>query len=169
MAVTAMLVRWIGGWTEATRAGEGGGSRRREATLGLGAQQSEGEAIRIAQEQLANLADPRTEVAVDPRPMGPADCPWLAYRVGDHVTAPDWSGADTSQRVLSLGAAVDDNGILTLSAELHDRILGERERTEQALKKMANGTLRGASKVATPTGLIGKRNLTPAPPPTGCG
>lgn len=166
MAANTMLVRWIGGWTEASAPT---GTIRREATLGLGAQQSEAEALRLAQSQLDIFANPRTEVAIDPRPMGPDDTPWLAYRVGDYVSAPDWAGTPTDQRVLSLGASVDDNGQLTFSAELHDRILGDRERTEQALKKMSNGTLRGASKVATPTGMIGKRNIPPVPGGGGCG
>jgi hypothetical protein len=161
MAINAMLVRWVGGWTEATDTSLGG--TRREATLGLGAQQTEAEAVRIAREQLVIFRDHRTEVAVDPRPMGMADMPWWSYRVGDYVTAADWDGNGTDQRVLSLGASMDDNGLITFSTELNDRILGERERAEQSMKKMTNGTLRGASKVATPAGMVGKRNMPPPP------
>jgi hypothetical protein len=158
MPVTAMLVRWVGGWTETSI-----GGRRREATLGLGAQQSEAEAIRVANAQLAVFGDARTEVAVDLKPMTADDTPWLAFRVGDYIAAPEWDGTNQDQRVMSLTAAVDDNGMITYSTELKDRILGERERTEQTMKKMTNGTLRGASKVATPTGMIGKRNIPPRP------
>jgi hypothetical protein len=164
MPIGVLLVRWVGGWTEAVAASI---TNRREACLGLGAQQSEAEAIRIAHTQLDTFGEPRTQAAIDPRPMSPADTPWLAYRVGDYVIAPQWDGTDTDQRVLALGASVDDNGQLTFTADLHDRILGDRERAEQALKKMSNGTLRGNSKVATPAGMVGKRNIPP--PPSGGG
>jgi hypothetical protein len=163
MPVNTLLVRWIGGWTEVS---EPSGGARREAVLGLGAQQSAAEAQRVAYAQLLTILDPRTEVAADIRPMAADDFPWIAYRVGDSVTVGDWNMAPADQRVISLGASVDDNGMVTYSAELHDRILGERERAEQSMKKMINGTLRGASKVATPTGLVGKRN-TPPPPKGG--
>jgi hypothetical protein len=163
MPVNALLVRWVGGWTEVAR-----GGRRREACLGLGAEQTYDEARRIANVQLDNLADPRTEVAVDPKPRDETELPFLAFRPGDFISAADWDGAMAEQRVLSLGCAVDDNWMITYSIELHDRILGERERTEQAMKKMTNGTLRGSSKVATPTGMVGKRNLM-LPRPSGGG
>jgi hypothetical protein len=163
--ITVLLVRWIGGWTEASDFNASG--RRREAALGLGAQQSEAEALRVAREQLVTFRDARDEIGADPRPMDDDDMPWWAYRVGDYVVAADWHGNPTDQRVISLGAALDDNGALTFSAGLKDRILGDRERAEQALKKFSNGTLRGSSKVATPVGAVGKRN-TP-PPPSGGG
>lgn len=165
MPVTAMLTRWIGGWDEVT---DDGDARflygRREACLGLGAQQSLAEARRVTRAQLAVMADTRTEMAAAVVPIDAADTPWLAYRTGDHLTVPDWNRTPTEERVISLGGAVDANGLVTFSIEVHDRILGDRERAEQAAKKMTNGTLRGASKVATPTGLVGKRNI-PAPPP----
>lgn len=160
MPVTLLLVRWIGGWEQI---GWGG----REACLGLGAEQSLAEVNRVAQAQLDTLRSPRTEVAAAPIPVGPDDTPWLGYRIGDYVTAPDWGETPAAQRVLSMSGALDDNGQLSFSVELQDRILGERERTEQTLKKMTNGTLRGASKVATPVGAIGKRNVPP-PPKWGC-
>jgi hypothetical protein len=164
MPANVFLVRWVGGWTQVDR---GGFEIRREACLGLGAQQSLEEARRVAGAQLDAFADVRDEIATEPAPMGPDDTPWLAYRTGDYVVVPTWSGSHSDQRVISMGGALDDNGRITFSVELHDRILGERERTEQALKKMVNGTLRGASKVATPTGMVGKRNIPPPPGSTG--
>lgn len=160
MGVNVLLVRWVGGWDVV----EGpGGALRREATLGLGAQQSLDEARRIASAQLDAMANTRDEIAAQAHPMGLADTPWLGYRTGDYIVVDGFTGDRTDERVISMGGAVDDNGQVTYSVELKDRILGERERTEQALKKMVNGTLRGASKVATPVGMVGRRNFPPPP------
>jgi hypothetical protein len=161
MPINALLVRSLTGWSESHR---DGGTYRREACLGLGAQQSPEEAGRIAEAQLDIYADPRDEVAADPKPREDSETPFIAYRTGDYLVAPDWYGTSTDQRVMSVGCALDDEGMITFSVELHDRILGESERMEQALKKFSNGTLRGNSKVATPTALVGKRNIVqPAP------
>jgi hypothetical protein len=161
MRVNTLLVRWVGGWAQI-------GSGGREATLGLGAEQSMAEVVRVAQAQLDAINHPRTAVAVEPIPVDTADMPWLGYRIGDYVSALDWNGTPTAQRVLAMTGALDDNGRLTYSVELQDRVLGERERVEQSMKKMTNGTLRGASKVATPVGAVGKRNIPPPPPVSGC-
>lgn len=165
MPINALLVRSLTGWSETVRSTS---TYRREACLGLGAQQNPEEAARIANAQLDIYADVRTEIATDPKPRGPGEAPFIDYHTGDYLVAPDWDGSHNDQRVMSIGCAMDDNGMITYSVELHDRILGERERTEQALKKMVNGTLRGASKVATPTGMIGKRNLVLPPPSDTC-
>lgn len=165
MAINALLVRSLTGWSEVFRST---GSFRREACLGLGAQQSPEEAARIANAQLDIYAAPRTEIAADVKPRDATEMPFMAYRPGDYIVAPDWDGTRNDERVLSVGCAMDDNGMITFSVELKDRILGERERTEQALKKMVNGTLRGNSKVATPTALIGRRNIVQPPPSSGC-
>jgi len=164
--VNALLVRWTGGWDEVADETSIGRWGRREATLGLGAEQDLAEVQRVARAQLTTLANPRTEIATEPLPVDEADTPWLAYRVGDYIGAPDWNAGPAAQRVLSMGGSLDADGRLTYSVELKDRIVGDRERIEQTQKKMTNGTLRGASKVATPVAAIGKRNIPPpAPPP----
>jgi hypothetical protein len=147
-----VLVRWSGGWDSV-------GPNGREATLGLGALQSREEMQRVATAQLADINDVRTQITAQAAPTGAADTPVSAFGVGDLVAVPDWNGAPVSVRVLSITGALDDDGYLTWSLDLKDRILDARERAEQSDKKMANGTLRGASKVAQPVGNIARRQL----------
>jgi hypothetical protein len=154
-ATQRALVRWAGGWSQVGSPVPTG----REVLLGLGALQVEDEMLRVSQAQLADFADPRTEIAADVVPMGLADLPVVAFGVGDFITVPDFDGTPTVERVISIGGTLDENGRLSWAVDLKDRLLDERERTEQALKKMINGTLRGASKVATPVGDIARRQL----------
>lgn len=165
MPVNALLVRWVGGWDEVYDGPSETTHGRREALLGLGAQQSLGEAQRLARAQLETFAQVRTEVAVDVAPVGAGDAPFVGYRVGDHVTAIDWEGTAEPTRVVALGGAVDDDGLVTYSVDLADQILTGPERHEQALKKLSNGTLRGTAKIATPWAALGKRQV----PQTGGG
>lgn len=150
--IMTLLVRWKGGWDVV-----GGGGR--EACLGLGADQSVAEIERVGQAQLDEINDEQTEIAAEIVPTGSNDRPVVDFDVGDQVTVPDYNGVPTLQRVISLAGSLDDNGRLSWAIELASRLLDVRERTEQAAKKMINGTLRGSSKVATPAGLVGKRNV----------
>lgn len=152
------LVRWSAGWSAVDAASSEAG---REVLLGLGAVQSVDEMQRVAHAQLNDLIDHRTEIAADVVPMGLDDMPVLAYMVGDLINVPNWDGTTIETRVLSIAGNLDENARLSWAVELKDRLLDERERTEQSSKKMINGTLRGSSKVATPVGNIGKRQLPP--------
>lgn len=156
-AARKFLVRWAGGWNQVPDTSWDSP----EATLALGAQQSHSEITRIASAELANVADVRSEISAEIIPTGTGDCPVLDFGVGDTIVVPDWDGTPVRVRVLSIGGNLDENGRLSWAVELKDRLLDERERAEQAMKKMDNGTLRGTSKVATPAGLIGKRNIPP--------
>lgn len=152
-----LLVRWAGGWDNVPSFPSGGG---REATLGLGATQSRDEMLRVGQAQLGQIADVRTEIAAELQPTSLDDTPVVSFQPGDFVYVPDWDGPDWV-RVISIGGSLDDDGRLSWAIELRDRILDARERSEQALKKMDNGTLRGSSKVASPVGEVGKRSIPP--------
>lgn len=150
MPVNVLLCRWIGGWREVRHEASIATYGRREALLGLGAIQSPQEVDRMAGEQLAIFADQRTAIAADVEPMSTADRPYRAWNVGDTITVPDYGGGTIAQRVRSLTGSEDDNGEITYSPELGDLILEAQERHEQAIKKMADGTLDGESPVATP-------------------
>lgn len=152
--INALLVRWSGGWAEVLDAASITARGRSEALLGLGAAQSIAEVERVAAAQLATYASPRTEVTADLIPIDETDTPYLAFRVGDSVTVPDWDGSATLERIVALTVAEDENGQVTYSPELKDLILTHQERLEQAMKKMADGTLRGNSAVATPAAFI---------------
>jgi hypothetical protein len=148
--VNVLLCRWVGGWREVKNQASIDGYGRREAFLSLGALESPQEVDRVATEQLAIFANPRTAIAADLEPMGVADRPYRAWNVGDTITVPDYGGGTISQRVRTLTGSEDENGEITYSPELGDLILETQERHEQALKKMADGTLDGESPVATP-------------------
>jgi len=150
MPVNVLLCRWIGGWREVRHEASIATYGRREALMGLGAIQSPQEVDRVAGEQLAIFADQRTAIAADLEPMGVADRPYRAWNVGDTITVPNYGGGTISQRVRALTGSEDDNGEITYSPELGDLILETQERHEQAIKKMADGTLDGESPVATP-------------------
>jgi hypothetical protein len=150
MPVNVLLCRWIGGWREVRHEESIATYGRREALMGLGALQSPQEVDRVAGEQLAVFADQRMAIAADVEPMGVADRPYRAWNVGDTITVPAYGGGTIAQRVRALTGSEDDNGEITYSPELGDLILETQERHEQAIKKMADGTLDGESPVATP-------------------
>lgn len=150
MPSNVMLVRWAGGWTEETNTAGVTAWGRREAMLSLGAVQSEVEAQRIAGRQLNQFADVRVEITADVEPISSADTPYLAFRVGDTVTVPGFDGSATDERVRAITVSRDEDGVLSFVPELKDRILDEYERSQLALKKMDNGTMRGQAPVASP-------------------
>jgi hypothetical protein len=156
----SLLVRWAEGWREVARPS----GVRREAVLGLGAQESAGEADRLANGQLDVFADPRTAITAELDPSGTNDVPYLHFRVGDTITVPDHTGAPIQERVIAMTVDEDDDGYLTYQPELGDLILPYQERFQQALKKMENGTLQGDSEIATPISLVPKVPMEPLPP-----
>jgi hypothetical protein len=152
--INALLVRWSGGWHEVVDSASIAAYGRREAVLGLGAIQSIAELERIAGEQLARYADPRTEINADFAPAAETETPYLTFLVGDNVTVPEIDGTTAAERVLAMTVNEDDNGTVTYAPDLKDLILIREERQEQALKKMVDGTLKGRSSVATPASYI---------------
>jgi hypothetical protein len=162
--INALLVRWAKGWHEVSDAAAVGLYGRHEGTLALGVEQSVAEVERVGAGQLA--VAPREEIAVDLDPTGPADTPYAAFAVGDVVGVPGTDGLPAQERVMALTVAEDENGRLSWVPELKDVLLTQAERTEQALAKMANGSLGGTSAVASPL----PNYVTPAPiPKTGGG
>lgn len=161
-----LLCRWAGGWHEVVDAASVATYGRRVALLGLGAVHSIAEVERIAGEQLGIYADPRTAISADHVPVewsaedGSTDMPYWDFGVGDSIHVPDIDGVSSVERVVAITVAMDEDGVVTYSPELKDVILGQQERWEQATKKMSDGTMRGDSKVATPTGLVATSSPT---------
>ena len=164
MLANALLVRWYGGWAERVDASSVGTYGRREALLGLGAVQSVEECYRIADQQLAIYQDIRTQITADLVPVDDDDTPYLSFLVGDTITVPDIAGTGTAERVMALTVTEDEDGNVTYAPELKDVILGAQERFAENLKKMADGTIRGDSKVATPVASIDTAGATCCPP-----
>lgn len=150
MPINALLCRWAEGWREVLHPASIATYGRREAFLSLGAVQTRDEVDRVGGMQLNVVANPRMAIAADLAPMGQADKPYRTFSVGDTITVPNYGGGTISQRVRALTGAEDEVGEITYSPELGDLILEEQERTLQAVKKMADGTLEGDSPVAQP-------------------
>lgn len=170
MAANALLVRWFYGWSEVRDDAAIAANGRREALLGIGAAHSREEMVRVAQSQLAIFADTRTEISADVVPVDETDTPYLGFNIGDTITVPGMDGTPTAERVMAVTVSEDDNGYLTYAPEIKDVILGRQERQAQTIKKMADGTLDGASKPAQPVATFTNREPTccsPTPPEGG--
>lgn len=143
-----------------------------EAMLSLGASQDMAGMLMLARGQLDIFANPRTEIGADLAPVDETDTPYLAFRVGDKVTVPDIDGNPVVERVRALTVTEDENGEPSFAPELKDVLLTDQERWQANLTKMANGTVSGQSKVATPASDYegaGKSCCPPMPAPTGGG
>lgn len=158
----AMLVRWAGGWTERTDPDAVDTYGRRETLLSLGAIQSRGEAHRITDRQLGKFSTPRTAIEAGILPIDDTDTPYLAYRPGDSITVPGRTGPAV-ERVVAIGCVLEDGKVLD-TVEFKDPLLTDEERFDLTLEKMADGTLRGDSKVATPVAQTDYPRPTCCPP-----
>lgn len=141
-----------------------------EAMLSLGSSQDMAGMLMLARGQLAIYANPRTEIGADLAPVEEADTPYLSFRVGDKVTVPDIGGTPVVERVMAITVTENEDGEPSFAPELKDIILTDQERWQANLDKMANGTVSGQSKVATPTtdySGLGQTCCPPVPAPTG--
>jgi hypothetical protein len=160
MQANALLIRYFKGWAERTDTTSIASYGRKEALLGLGAIQTQTEAYVIADQQLAVYKNIRTAIAADLQPVSTADTPYLAFGVGDTITAPDYDGSAVANRVMSITVTEDEDGNVTYAPEIKDVVLGAQERFAQNVKKMADGTIRGDSKAATPVSVSGAAGPT---------
>lgn len=173
MITTALLVRWGNGWHDVASDAAVLAHGRKEAALGLGAAQSLAEVDTVARQQLAIFGDPRTEIACDLAVRSDSERPFVAFGTADRVAVPDLPGRPpANQRIQAITATMDDEGVVTYAVELADVLLTERERFAESIKKMANGTLGGDSKVAQPVAAVASVTTPdccpPTPPPVIC-
>lgn len=165
MITNSLLVLWHGGWRERTDFSAISAHVRVEGLLGLGSIQSPQEADRIADAQLAIFATPQVEITVGTDPVGAADAPYLGYQLGDTVVIDS-----VAERVIGISVSEDDDGVLTFVPQLRDSLPDEQDRLNLTVKKMANGTLGGSAKPATPASLINIASNAPnCCPPTPAG
>lgn len=165
MRISALLVQWADGWLERTVTA----TYRREAVLGLGAVQSELEAARQADDQLAVFAVVTEETSLTHDDDG--ETTTLAYQVGDAIVVPDSGLGPVQLRVVAKKISEDDEGVVTVAPTLGELVLDPTERIGRAVKKMSNGAVMGHSKVATPLSandIAGSSCCQPdgPPPPT---
>lgn len=127
------------------------GAQRIEAYLNLGSCQSEEEAIRLADAELARFRDGQTQITVGVDPTGVGDVPFEDFTIGDTV---DVDGADRRLVALTFGRDSQRDGRLVYVPQFGDVIESPDTRQQRTAKKMVNGTLGGAARSARP----------PAPP-----
>ena len=144
----ALLTRWSGGWLWVEDAASIAEHGRREAFLSLGQAASEAEAQRLAEAALATSAQPQVSVQTSIEPAG-GDVPYDDFGVGDTVTVPDQRGRPSERRVLALTVTEDQEGNPTYVPELATVVEAQARRQARTLKRMANGTLGGASASAS--------------------
>lgn len=145
--VTTLLVRWAGGFHEVSWPGA---PERHEGFLSAGNLASVEEVERVALGLLGRMHEEQEQVTVSQEPVGVGDTPYFAYGVGDYVTAPDSTGAATSQRVRSFTVKEDGQGDPVFTPQLRDAMLETEDRLLRALKRMANGSMQGRTDAAAP-------------------
>lgn len=155
--VTALLVRWQGGFMERTDTGSVTSWGRKEGFLQLGNIANEGEVDRVCTAVFGFQSEPRvaTVLSIEPQATDPDgvdhhDEPYVDFGVGDTITAPDVDGTASVQRVVALTVAEDNDGEVTFANELKNQLTVQDERFADQLKRMSNGTLQGSSLSASP-------------------
>jgi hypothetical protein len=140
------------------------GARRRGVTIGLGAQPTKDAAAYVARGELGWMGTTSEAITAGFRPRNIGERPDRSCDVGDTITVPSWTGTPSAERLLSWTFTEDEHGTLTWAPELKSVRASVIERHEAALKKMADGTVRGTSTVATPTSSIDTADPTCCPP-----
>ena len=149
--VNTLLVQYATGYLTVDDAASVALYGRKEGFLKLGGVLSPDEATVAADAVLAFAAYPRETTTAGIEPVSGADQPYVGFGVADYVTAPDADGGTSSQRVMSITVAEDDNGEVTFAPELRNVALIREEQLNQQLKRLLNGGLRGITAAASPT------------------
>lgn len=135
MPTTVALVRWNGGWTEVVHRSGLLEHGRSEGFLSLGAEQSEDEAERLARAELSGqFGKIREQVTAEHRPDGTNEMPFVAYRPGDKITAPNYYGMNDKYQVQSVTVNEDDEGVLSFVPSIGDTILDVEELNSAAYR-----------------------------------
>lgn len=144
----ALLVRADSGWLEFLDSASIAEHGRHESFLSLGTGTSEAQARTIAEALFVELRDPKVTTTVGINPAtGPT--PFVAFVVGDWVTAPSETGEPVRVRVKAITAEVDDaTGIATFVPELSSVTDEIERRLQRWIKRMVPGTLGGATETA---------------------
>lgn len=158
MEANALLGLSSVGWIERTDTSAIVATHRVERVLGIGTVQSNDEAVRVLDEQLAHYSAPQTQITLGIEPHDASHTPYDGFNVGDTVDA-----LGDTERVVSIGVGEDANGRAKFETLLRTQVFTREERIEQAIKKSVNGTLQGDAKVATPLDRISPAQALPSP------
>lgn len=144
--VTALLVRWKGGYLEVEHDDGILAYGRIVDFLSLGHIESPEQASIIGEAVLARRAVPAFSLTagVEPGVDGQVDVPFDDYDVGDTITAPDEALAGIATRVTSIGFVEDEIGEPVYAVELATRQEVTEERFQRWLKRQSLGTMNGS-------------------------
>lgn len=144
-----LLVRDAGGFFNVEDAGSQATHGVRQALLSLANVTSRTESTTVATATLTVMSVPHVATAMGIEPTGTGDNPYADFTVGDYITAPDETGT-SSQRVVSLTVAEDENGEASFAPELRSTLDVQEERIGKQLTRLINGALGGRSDSAAP-------------------
>ena len=147
--VTALLVRWGGGYVEVEDAAGITAFGRIVGFVKLGEIQSAEQATVIGQSLLAKRSIPPAAVQADIEPDVDST-PFADFNVGDTIDCPDEDLVGQPTRVISIGFTEDDVGDPIYSVELAARHLEPDERMHKWLSRMSRGALDGTVLAASP-------------------
>jgi hypothetical protein len=129
--------------------------------LGLGSYRVPSMVSAVCADELTRYARSREQITA-------GVVPWIigTFEVGDTGSVPDHRGTPADQRAVSLTWSDAEAHSVSLAVELKDALFAATERHEEWLKKQANGTVDGTSRVAQPldTSLPGPTCCAPAVP-----
>lgn len=136
MPTSVLLVRWNGGWHEVVSQSAELAYGRREGFLSLGAVQSVGEAVRLAEAELEDqFGKIRQQSTAEHRPADLTEVPYVGYKPSDLITTPDFNGTGTDVLpVQAMAVSEDAEGVVTFVPTLGDTILGIED-LQEAVKQ----------------------------------
>lgn len=147
----AFLVGWPKGWLDRTRQESVDDvGYRVEATLGLGAALSIKEAWRDADAELDRLARTQETYELSFVPRDVTEVPGIGWFVGDFAAIEHPERGTEAVEIVACRVTVDDDGYVEFAPKMGDVWDDHATATNRTMKKMANGTLGGQSKIATP-------------------
>lgn len=137
MFANALLIKAAYGWDSREDAASIVTYGRFEALLEISTVTTPTEAYAIADAQLATYAEVQREITATVVPVTDADKAYVGFAgPGADVLVPGDDGPPTSERVLSVAANEDDNGVATVVLSLRQTILTPEERVARLLKKV---------------------------------
>lgn len=147
----AALARWADGFIYEEITDSVASHGRRETGLALSNVQSGPSTLWTMLATLQPVSSPEVSIVVGIEPANEADTPFLAFGIGDRVTAPARDGTPTEYRVMAISWDEDDDGYIAWTVELATARDVQEQIWQRWLRRTGNGTLDGRSRSATVT------------------
>ena len=149
--ITALIIRWAGGFTEVESATGIANFGRLEGFLSLGNVLSEATANSLGNAVLADQSVVQLTSTGTVQPVSSTDTPYEGFNVGDTITAPDLSGAGAPFRVQTIQVQEDQEGNPIYPIQVGTQQQIRDVRIQAWLQRMNAGTLAGTAQSASPS------------------